>query len=135
MHAIAGRNTSRAVPVPSRSMCACRADAPTSTAAGIVSAWPDPAVSRDDPDRWLLSMAVITRDAHVAPGEVHDRMPACLTPEAAAEWLDDDLPADAALALLEAESLDVAHRLDHYEVSRDANSVRNNGPGLIRPLP
>jgi hypothetical protein len=29
----------------------------------------------------------------------------------------------------------VARELDHFEVSREANSVRNNGPQLIRPLP
>jgi putative SOS response-associated peptidase YedK len=103
--------------------------------AGIVSAWPDPAVPRDDPDRWRLSMAIITRDAHVAPGEVHDRMPTCLTAEGAAEWLSEDLGADDALTLLDRESVEIAHRLQHYEVSRDANSVRNNGPGLITPLP
>jgi putative SOS response-associated peptidase YedK len=103
--------------------------------AGIVSAWADPSFARDDPDRWRLSMAIITRDAHVAPGEVHDRMPACLTPDAYERWLDESTPADAALRLLDAESDDVAHVLDHYEVSRDANSVRNNGPQLIVPLP
>ena len=103
--------------------------------AGIVSAWPDPALPRDDPDRWLLSMAIITRDAHVAPGEVHDRMPACLTAEGAAAWLDDELDPEGALDLLQGQSLAVADRLVHYEVSRDANSVRNNGAGLITPLP
>jgi len=103
--------------------------------AGIVSAWADPTSDRDDPDRWHLSMAVITRDAHVAPGEVHDRMPACLTPDSYDEWLSDRLEPDELVALLDRESLDVAHELTHYEVSRDANSVRNNGPHLIQPLP
>ncbi len=50
--------------------------------AGVVSAWPDPTKPEDDPDKWRLSLAIITRDAHVAPGEVHDRMPAFLTPTA-----------------------------------------------------
>jgi putative SOS response-associated peptidase YedK len=103
--------------------------------AGVLSAWPDPSRDRDDPDRWHLSMAVITRDAHVAPGEVHDRMPACLTPDAYDDWLSDGLGPDELVALLDRESLDVAHELTHYEVSRDANSVRNNGPHLIQPLP
>jgi putative SOS response-associated peptidase YedK len=103
--------------------------------AGIVTAWPDPAKDEDDPDRWILSTAIITRDAHVAPGEVHDRMPACLTPEGFDAWLDADLVPDDALALLDAESLQVAHGLAHYEVSKDVNSVRNRGPQLIDPLP
>ena len=70
--------------------------------AGIVTAWPDRSKAEDDPDRWVLSTAIITRDAHVAPGEVHDRMPACLTPESFDAWLDPALDADSALALLDA---------------------------------
>ena len=103
--------------------------------AGIVSAWPDPTKAEDDPDKWRLSMAIITRDAHVAPGEVHDRMPACLTPDAYDDWLGDHLPAEDLLKLLDRESLQVAHDLEHYEVSRDVNSVRNNRPDLVNPLP
>ncbi|MFD1720101.1 SOS response-associated peptidase [Amnibacterium endophyticum] len=103
--------------------------------AGIVSAWADRSRPDDDPERWLLSMAIITRDAHVAPGEVHDRMPACLSPAGYEAWMAEDAEPDDLLALLHRESVAVAHTLEHYEVSRDANSVRNNGPGLIRPLP
>ncbi len=103
--------------------------------AGVLSAWADPARDREDPDRWLISMAIVTRDAHVAPGEVHDRMPACLGPAGRAAWLDGDADPDDLLAMLQAESEDLARALRHHEVSRDANSVRNNGPGLIRPLP
>jgi putative SOS response-associated peptidase YedK len=79
-------------------------------------------------------MAIITRDAHVAPGEVHDRMPAFLTPNGYDAWLGADLDSDALLHLLDAESVEVAHELEHYEVSKQVNSVRNNGPELIEPL-
>jgi putative SOS response-associated peptidase YedK len=103
--------------------------------AGVLSAWADQSKPHDDPDRWLISMAIITRDAHVAPGEVHDRMPACLSPEGYGPWLAEDASSADLLDLLEDESLAVARTLQHYEVSRDANSVRNNGPGLIHPLP
>ena len=103
--------------------------------AGVVSAWADPQRAPDDPDRWLLSMAVITRDAHVAPGEVHDRMPACLTPDGWDAWLTEDVDPGDLVRLLQQESLAVAETLQHHEVSRDANNVRNNGPGLILPLP
>ena len=61
-------------------------------------------------------------------------MPACLTPDSYDGWLDESTTADAALRLLDAESQEVAHALEHYEVSRDANSVRNNGPHLIERL-
>ncbi|MDO4144213.1 SOS response-associated peptidase family protein [Clavibacter michiganensis] len=103
--------------------------------AGIVSAWPDPTKEEDDPDKWRLSMAIITRDSHVAPGDVHGRMPACLTPDAYDYWLGDHLPTDDLLRLLDRESLQVAHDLEHYEVSRDVNSVKNNRADLITPLP
>ncbi|MFC0678053.1 SOS response-associated peptidase [Lysobacter korlensis] len=102
--------------------------------AGVMTAWRDPAKADDDPDRWRLSVAIITRDAHVAPGEVHDRMPACLTPDAYDDWLGDHLSADQLLSLLDRSSAEVAHELTHWEVSRDVNSVRNNGPQLIEPL-
>ncbi|PZE78339.1 MULTISPECIES: SOS response-associated peptidase [unclassified Curtobacterium] len=102
--------------------------------AGVVSAWPDPTKPEGDPDKWRLSMAIITRDAHVAPGEVHDRMPAFLTPDSYDAWLDDTLSPDQLLALLDRESHEVAHDLVQYEVSRAVNSVRNAGPQLIEPV-
>jgi putative SOS response-associated peptidase YedK len=102
--------------------------------AGVMTAWRDPAKPDDDPDRWRLSVAILTRDAHVAPGEVHDRMPACLTPDAYDDWLGDHLTADQLLALLDRTSTQVAHELTHWEVSREVNSVRNNGPQLLEPL-
>lgn len=103
--------------------------------AGIVSAWPDPTKDEDDPDKWRLSAAIITRDSHVAPGEVHDRMPACLSPDGYDDWMGDHLDPDALLQLLDRESYGIAHELTHYEVTRDVNSVRNNGAHLIEPLP
>lgn len=103
--------------------------------AGVLSAWADHAKAPDDPDRWLITMAIITRDAHVAPGEVHDRMPACLSPAAYDAWLAEDATSADLLDLLEDESLSVADTLQHHEVSRAANSVSNNTPTLIAPLP
>lgn len=102
--------------------------------AGVVSAWPDPTKPEDDPDKWRLSLAIITRDAHVAPGEVHDRMPAFLTPDGYDDWLDGGLGTDDLLALLDHESLAVAAGLEQYEVSRAVNNVRNQGPQLIDPV-
>ncbi len=102
--------------------------------AGLIRAWADPAKDEDDPDRWRLSMSIITRDAHVAPGEVHDRMPACLTPEAIDDWLGEGLDATELVALLDRSSFEVAHSLTHYEVSRDVNSPRNDYQELIEPL-
>ncbi len=97
--------------------------------AGIVRAW-----RSGVGDRWALSAAIITRDAHVAPGEVHDRMPACLTPEAYEAWLAEDSDPGEMKELLEQTSLEVAHELEHYPVSRRVNSSDNDGPDLIEPL-
>jgi putative SOS response-associated peptidase YedK len=102
--------------------------------AGVVSAWPDPAKPEGDPDKWRLSLAIVTRDAHVAPGEVHDRMPAFLTPDGYDEWLGAGSDTDALLALLDRESLVVAADLTQYEVSRAVNNVRNEGRDLIVPV-
>ena len=49
--------------------------------------------------------------------------------------LGDHLPAGELLKLLDRDSLQVAHDLEHYEVARDVNSVRNNRPDLVDPLP
>ncbi|WP_244907006.1 SOS response-associated peptidase [Rathayibacter caricis] len=63
--------------------------------AGVVSAWPDPSKSEDDPENGRLSTAIITRDSHVALGEVHDRMSACITPDGYDDWLGRHLDVDA----------------------------------------
>jgi putative SOS response-associated peptidase YedK len=99
-----------------------------------VGAWPDRTKAPDDPDRWRLSVAIITRDAHVAPGEVHDRMPACLAPDAFDDWLGDQLGTDDLVELLDRSSFEVAHQLGYYPVSKAVNSVKNNGPELIDAL-
>ncbi len=103
--------------------------------AGIIRPWADRSKDRDDPDRWRLAMAIITRDAHVAPGEVHDRMPACLTPDTYDDWLGNDLGTDDVLRMLDFASLEVAHQLTYYPVSKAVNSVKNDGPQLVEALP
>lgn len=102
--------------------------------AGVIRAWADRAKHKDDPDYWRLSMAIITRDAHVAPGEVHDRMPVCLTPDRYDEWLGDDLDVDHLLDLIDHTSLTVAHELDYYAVSKAVSSPKNDGPELIAAI-
>ena len=102
--------------------------------AGVVGAWPDRTKPPDHPDRWRLSVAIITRDAHVAPGEVHDRMPACLTADAYNDWLGDGLDTGDLVHLLDQVSFEVAHQLGYYAVSKAVNSVKNNGPELIEAL-
>ena len=101
--------------------------------AAIIRSWADPSKAEGDPDTWRLSMAIITRDAHVAPGEVHDRMPACLAPDAVDDWLGDHLGPAELVRLLDRSSTQVAYDLAHYPVSREVNNTRNEGEGLIAP--
>lgn len=102
--------------------------------AGIIRPWLDRSLPHDDPQRWRLAMAIVTRDAHVAPGEVHDRMPSFLTPDSVDDWLGDHLDVDELLRMLERTSLEVAHDLDYHPVSRAVNSVKNDGPELIEAV-
>ena len=105
--------------------------------AGIVRRWHDPGRPKDDPDGVRLSMAIITLDAHVTPGEVHDREPAFLTMEAIDDWLDGDLPADDLVDLLKHSAEAVANEVEYYPVSRAVNAVErskgvpNDGPELV----
>lgn len=108
--------------------------------AGVVGAWRDPAKAQGDPDRWRLSMAIITMDAHVAPGEVHDRMPAFLTPDSYDDWLGDHLGPPDLLKLLDRTSSEVADSLEYHPVSHVVNKVEiekgvpNDGPELVEPI-
>lgn len=102
--------------------------------AGIVRPWLDRSKADDDSSRWRPAMAIITVDAHLAPGEVHDRMPALLTPDSYDHWLGDHLAGDDLLRLLERSSNEAAHQLAFYAVSKAVNSVKNDGPELVEPL-
>jgi putative SOS response-associated peptidase YedK len=108
--------------------------------AGIVRTWHDRSKDEGDPERERLSMAIVTLDAHVIPGEVHDREPAFLTYEAVDDWLGDELDADELTELLKHSSEAVADELEFFEVSRSVNRVQkskgvpNDGPELIEPI-
>ncbi|MEO6943506.1 MAG: SOS response-associated peptidase [Lacisediminihabitans sp.] len=108
--------------------------------AGILGAWPDHNKPNDDPEKWKLSLSIITMNAHAAPGEVHDRMPAMLTPESYDDWLGDHLGTQELLALLEQSTTQIADHIDYYPVSRAVNKVQvskgvpNNGRELVTPI-
>lgn len=98
--------------------------------AGIYEFWKDKSVP-DAP--WITTCSIITTEASDALGTLHDRMPMVVRPDAWAAWLD---PAETdpavALGLLD---VDAGGQLDVYEVSRAVNSVRNDGPDLLAPVP
>lgn len=103
--------------------------------AGLYEWWKNPALGEDDPDRWLLSFTILTRDSIGRLGSIHDRMPLFMDPDHADAWLDPttdnvrdvlDAAHDAAPA--------IADTLDDHVVSKAVGNVRNNGPELIEPV-
>jgi putative SOS response-associated peptidase YedK len=104
-------------------------------AAGIYTA-------RKIEDNWVVSTAIITREARDASGEIHDRMPVFLTPDVYDEWLNpaklaSDPEKEHTLALLHSISEQVASTITTYEVDRRVNNTRTVDPldpGLIEPV-
>ncbi|NLP85544.1 SOS response-associated peptidase [Microbacterium sp. CFH 90308] len=103
--------------------------------AGLYEWWRDKTKADDDPERWLLSFTILTRDSIGNLGSIHDRMPLFLDPDHADAWLDPttdnvrdvlDAAIDAAPAL--------ADTLEDHEVSKAVGNVRNNSPELIEPV-
>jgi putative SOS response-associated peptidase YedK len=100
------------------------------------------ATARKVEGEWVVSTAIITREARDASGRVHDRMPAFLEPGMYDRWLDsekvtDDAERDELLAMLEGVSTDVASTITAYEVDRRVNNSRTADPqdaGLLDPV-
>jgi putative SOS response-associated peptidase YedK len=98
--------------------------------AGIYELWRDRSIAADDPAAWLWTAAVITTTAPDELGEIHDRMPMVIDPASWADWLDPaNTDASDVRALLAPAA---SSGLISYPVSVAVNSVRNNGPELIR---
>lgn len=108
-----------------------RGDSRTLVMAGLYEFWRDPRV--EDPDQaWVRSCTIITTSATDALGQIHDRMPMVISPDAWSDWLDPTLTdADAAHDLL---SVTDADKLQAYAVGKAVGNVANNGPELSEPL-
>ena len=110
-----------------------RADGGLMAFAGLYELWRDRAVPDGDPDAWLWTATIITTTAPDELGQIHDRMPMVIAPESWADWLDPgNSDASDVRALLAPAA---ARGLATYPVSAEVNSVRNNGPELIKPVP
>jgi putative SOS response-associated peptidase YedK len=86
--------------------------------------------SRRDPDsgEWARTCSIVTTAANGVIVPIHDRMPVGLPRQAWDAWLDRDLnDPEAALALLADDDPDA---IMEHQVSRDVNSVKNNGSHL-----
>ncbi|PZS17165.1 MAG: hypothetical protein DLM57_09110 [Pseudonocardiales bacterium] len=100
--------------------------------AGLYELWRDPALSDDDPHRWLWTCTIITQQATDLLGEIHDRNPVVVPVELREDWLDCSSD-DAATASQLLGRMPEA-RLEPYVVSPAVGNVKNNGPELIEPV-
>ena len=102
-----------------------RGDGRALALAGLYEFW------RPDPQEpWLVSTTVITVPAEGPLGRIHDRMPLLLPDSAWATWLDPAAPLPAGFDARLPVGLLTAH-----PVSTAVNSVRNDSPELIEPIP
>ncbi|MEA1903061.1 MAG: SOS response-associated peptidase [Actinomycetota bacterium] len=100
-----------------------RADGHPMVFAGIWAARIDP-----DTEEWQRTCSILTTGSEGAISDIHDRMPISLPASVWDAWLDRDLTnPEAARSLLTSIEPDL---LMEHVVSRQVNSVRNNGPEL-----
>ncbi len=91
-------------------------------------------------DRWkspdgeyVRSCTIVTTVANAVTEPVHDRMPVMLTPDAEEDWLDASVREPG--GLLELLVPYPADLMVAFRVSTLVNSVRNDSPDCIVPLP
>lgn len=96
--------------------------------AGLWSGWRDP-----ETDEVHRTFTIVTTAANELIAPLHDRMPAILTPDEWARWLEPTAidPAELLGLLVPADP----DPLEVYAVGRAVNDVRNDGPDLLRPVP
>lgn len=98
--------------------------------AALYEFWADPSLAKDDPDRWLVSATILTRDSRGTLTELHDREPIILTPQTWDAWLDPSTTTAEAESLLALDSPAVTLRAVGPAVGR----VSENGPELLAPV-
>jgi putative SOS response-associated peptidase YedK len=114
----------------------CRADGGVLCFAGIYELWRDGSLLPDHNDAWLWTASIITTDAPDEIGRIHDRTPMVVAPDSLDDWLDPGNNDKGALAaMMRPATSSGAGGLTSHAVSVAVNSVRNNGPDLIEPLP
>jgi putative SOS response-associated peptidase YedK len=79
----------------------------------------------------METAAIVTTTASRSIAHIHDRMPVIVAPEAFDFWLDPNVDARSAAAVI-APAPDAA--LEAYEVSSAVNRTANDSPGLLEPL-
>ncbi|MFD0774189.1 SOS response-associated peptidase [Streptomonospora algeriensis] len=97
--------------------------------AGLFERRRDPERPDDDPAAWLWSCTIVTTQAAPELSAIHERMPVVVPPELWQVWLD---PASGPDDLHRALAATPAGDFSVTPVSTAVNSVRNNGPELLR---
>jgi putative SOS response-associated peptidase YedK len=98
--------------------------------AGLWDVWRDPAQPDADP---LRTCTVLTTDPNEVMRSLHDRMPVILAPDACDVWLDPSVTdVDVLVSLCRPCPPEL---LEAWPVSTAVNSVRNDGPHLVEPVP
>lgn len=107
-------------------------DGSTLAMAGLYEIWRDRTREDDDPAAWMWTVTVLTTEATDELGRIHDRTPLVVPRAELAAWLDPSAedPRDVVARLMPA----TGSLLTAYPVSTDVNSVRNNGPDLLREV-
>lgn len=102
--------------------------------AGIYSWWRNPELERSDPNRWVLTVSLITKASAEELAFIHDRNPLLLSGDSLENWLEEDFEMDRdALDWFAKESDDVIGGLPFHPVDSSVGSVKNNSPLLIEP--
>ena len=78
----------------------------------------------------VRSCTILTTAPNRVVGEVHNRMPVILPPDAYDAWLDPGAEREELVSLLAPYPDDA---MEAYPVSRAVNSPRNDGPGCVEP--
>lgn len=111
-----------------------RADQAPLALAGLYEFWKDPQAPAADPLSWIVSYTILTTSAEPGLDRIHDRQPLALEPAAWASWLDPSLTSPEAVRVLIADA-HVPGRFQAWPVSTAVGATRNNGPGLLEPVP
>jgi putative SOS response-associated peptidase YedK len=78
----------------------------------------------------VRTCAILTTEANAVVGEIHERMPVIVAPDAYDVWLDPASERDELVGLLGPYPVD---EMEAYPVSRFVNSPSNNDPRCVEP--